>query len=225
MEGFIAAEDFHKLKNEYGILHLLYHRNKNQHRTLKWWKYFNIFHRKIRKIVKPLMDIEDSTDETKILVKRKIVLCEIKRLFGQKIFTKAYFEYNGILALGQFVTLGLALIGNLSKLYCILRNVVGLEGSYEPERAIGHFEVPDDIVDVGEEVDLSKNNDGDGKTFEESQHQDRKRQASQHLEAKDDIKSDSLTIDDIFASGSSKKDKKKKKKKKKTLVDEIFDQG
>ena len=223
MEGFIAAEDFRKLQNEYGILHLLYHRNKNQHRTLKWWKYFNIFHRKIRKIIKALMDIEKSTDKTTMLSKRNVVLCEIRSMFSRKIFTKAYFEYNGILALGQFVTLGLALIGNLSSLYCILRNIGNQEVSKDPGDPSGHFQTPDEIVDIGEEIVLSKNNVAHGGASEESQHEGRKRGTNELSEAKDDVKNENLTIDDIFASSSKKKDKKKKKKK--TPVDEIFDQG
>ncbi|KAK9380330.1 uncharacterized protein V2V93DRAFT_254740 [Kockiozyma suomiensis] len=43
--------DIPVLKNEYEILHLIVHRNNNQHRQAKWWKYVGVVHRNVRKLI------------------------------------------------------------------------------------------------------------------------------------------------------------------------------
>ncbi|KAK9323638.1 hypothetical protein V1517DRAFT_319938 [Lipomyces orientalis] len=43
--------DIRALRNELEILHLIVHRNKNQHRQAKWWKYVSIIHRTVKKLV------------------------------------------------------------------------------------------------------------------------------------------------------------------------------
>ncbi|KAK9365592.1 hypothetical protein V1509DRAFT_632799 [Lipomyces kononenkoae] len=43
--------DLPSLRNELEILHLIVHRNRNQHRQAKWWKYVNIIHRNLKNLV------------------------------------------------------------------------------------------------------------------------------------------------------------------------------
>ncbi|KAJ8100883.1 hypothetical protein POJ06DRAFT_249746 [Lipomyces tetrasporus] len=43
--------DIPALRNELQVLHLIVHRNKNQHRQAKWWKYVSIIHRTVKKLV------------------------------------------------------------------------------------------------------------------------------------------------------------------------------
>ncbi|KAK9374636.1 uncharacterized protein V1513DRAFT_445513 [Lipomyces chichibuensis] len=43
--------DIPALRNELEILHLIVHRNKNQHRQAKWWKYVSIVHRNLKNLV------------------------------------------------------------------------------------------------------------------------------------------------------------------------------
>lgn len=47
------------LLNEYGIIHLLYHRNLNQHRVTRWWSHLDILHRHTRKILLLLEDVDE----------------------------------------------------------------------------------------------------------------------------------------------------------------------
>lgn len=47
------------LLNEYGIIHLLYHRNLNQHRVTRWWSHLDILHRHTRKMLLLLEDIDE----------------------------------------------------------------------------------------------------------------------------------------------------------------------
>ncbi|KAK9344218.1 hypothetical protein V1522DRAFT_410763 [Lipomyces starkeyi] len=43
--------DIPALRNELEVLHLIVHRNKNQHRQAKWWKYVSIVHRNLKNMV------------------------------------------------------------------------------------------------------------------------------------------------------------------------------
>ncbi|KAK9235508.1 hypothetical protein V1525DRAFT_260598 [Lipomyces kononenkoae] len=43
--------DVPSLRNELEILHLIVHRNRNQHHQAKWWKYVSIIHRNLKNLV------------------------------------------------------------------------------------------------------------------------------------------------------------------------------
>lgn len=47
------------LLNEYGIIHLLYHRSLNQHHVACWWSHLDILHRHVRKILLLMEDIDE----------------------------------------------------------------------------------------------------------------------------------------------------------------------
>ncbi|KAK7206007.1 hypothetical protein BZA70DRAFT_277701 [Myxozyma melibiosi] len=49
--------DIPALTKEYKLLHLIVHRNKNQHRQAKWWKYVAIVHRNVRKLISVKQDL------------------------------------------------------------------------------------------------------------------------------------------------------------------------
>ncbi|KAK6455496.1 uncharacterized protein RJT20DRAFT_3170 [Scheffersomyces xylosifermentans] len=127
MTELITQSQTELLTTEYNILHLLYHRGRNQHRITVWWKYLNILHRQVRKIVKLSIDIgRIKSTETKKHKQQQIVDI-VGYLVKRKVFTKAYYEFNGIIALGQFINLGLTLVGNLAKLHEILVGITGVK--------------------------------------------------------------------------------------------------
>lgn len=237
MGDFITSDRRDQLKHEYGILHLIYHRNHNQHRVLIWWKYLNIIHRNIRKILKLLVDLEFIKSPQQIRHKEQQILDIIKYLIKKRVFTKAYYEFNGIIALGQFVTLGLALVGNLSKIYCILQYFKGVDrmckrGIIEEASVLPPEHSGTD--DVGEIVDLNKiSEDLQSKRKFEGDEAKCTKKLKTELNEMDDIfltiepvttnkkVSSENSIDDIF--GDLKEDKKKRKKKKKKKYNEIDD--
>lgn len=47
----LKTADLQILKEESTILKSLYHRNKNQHRRARWWKYLDILKREIVRII------------------------------------------------------------------------------------------------------------------------------------------------------------------------------
>lgn len=126
------------LQQEYAILHLVWHRNKNQHRALHWWRYFNMLHRHVRAIL-----------NAHLLRMPAQVATRIARLRRKKIMDKAYWEFNGIIALGQFVTLGLTLVGALAKIWSILCPA-GVKRAPLAGHQAGVTPIADD--DMGEEV-------------------------------------------------------------------------
>lgn len=237
MEDFVTSDHKDQLKHEYGILHLIYHRNHNQHRVLIWWKYLNIIHRNIRKILKLLIDLELIKNSQKIRQKKQQILDIIKYLIKRKVFTKAYYEFNGVIALGQFVTLGLALLGNLSKIYCILRSFKGVDMICKPniiDEAPVIYSEQSGNDDLGEIIDLDKGSEylQLKRKFAEDESKGTKETGINEI---DDIFSTKKmktkskkkighvdTMDDIFKNLKCSEDKKKKKKKKRNEIDDIF---
>ncbi|KAI5962415.1 RMP1 [Candida pseudojiufengensis] len=124
------SKTFKSLTNEYEILNLLHYRSKNQHHAQNWFKYTNIYVRKLRKILKLQIDINRIKNKIKIEHKKKEIIKLANYLI--KISRQAYWNYNSILVLGQFLTLGLALIGNLAKIYCLLLDIPGVNNGKKP---------------------------------------------------------------------------------------------
>lgn len=153
MDKIIDHGTIDSLINEFEILHLIYHRNYNQHRLQVWWKYFNILHRKLRLISITLLEAVNSKDREVRSKRKDEGLDLICYLFKKNILKRAYFEFNGIIALGQYITLGLALIGSLSKIYCLLNSLIEV---HIPRKLIKTSQVRGTIStidqDIGEEV-------------------------------------------------------------------------
>ncbi|CCC69302.1 hypothetical protein NCAS_0C03120 [Naumovozyma castellii] len=109
-----VSELCQKLHQEYRLLHLVYHRNKNQHHVAVWWKRFNMLKRNCGSVLE--LHLQDRGNKSKI---RYIKLYHLLHSMIKKQLSKTYYEFNGIIALGQFVTLGVVLIGLLSRIYCL----------------------------------------------------------------------------------------------------------
>ncbi|OBA19067.1 hypothetical protein METBIDRAFT_33680 [Metschnikowia bicuspidata var. bicuspidata NRRL YB-4993] len=89
-QQIFSPEIVQKLENEYGILHLICHRNRNQHRVAVWWKDLNQLHRSVRKILRAVYHFEEVT---KYAIKEKLhaealgVACSmIKKRLSQDAF-------------------------------------------------------------------------------------------------------------------------------------------
>ncbi|EJS42703.1 rmp1p [Saccharomyces arboricola H-6] len=106
------------LEQEYRLILLLNHRNKNQHRVAVWYGSFNELKRNCGQIVQLL--------SSRRLQKKSLKDTEWVKLYRllQKALSRQlkrwYWQFNGVIALGQFVTLGctlVALLANLKALY------------------------------------------------------------------------------------------------------------
>jgi ribonuclease MRP protein subunit RMP1 len=102
----MANHALEALQSEVQIIHLLYHRNRNQHRQAKWWKYFSILHRRCMQLAHTPSTTEQTSAVATYLV--------------DKICPVAYRYFHGVLAQGSFVSLGIALVACLAKLRSLL---------------------------------------------------------------------------------------------------------
>ena len=106
------------LKQEYRIILLLNHRNKNQHRAAGWYEAFNEMKRNCGQIVDLLGSRRLQSKRLRDTEWVKLYKLLQRALFRQ--LKKWYWQFNGIIALGQFVTLGctlVALLANMRALY------------------------------------------------------------------------------------------------------------
>ncbi|RCK63311.1 Ribonuclease MRP protein subunit RMP1 [Candida viswanathii] len=116
---------YESLVREYNGLFLLHHKSKNQHHHQKWFTHLNIILRTLRKIIKLQID----TQRTKRDVKRTEFKKKQIVALANKVITvsrDAYWAYNSILALGQYITLGFALVASLAKVYSLMLSIPGV---------------------------------------------------------------------------------------------------
>ena len=148
------GKTYKSLTTEYDTLYLLYHKSKNQHHNQKWFMYLNIMIRTLRKILKLQIDIQRiKKSPKKIEYKKKQIVTLCNKII--KISRDAYWAYNSILALGQFITLGFSLLGSLSKIHSLILNVPGVNGKkLQLIESVSKAEnlVGDDGDDLGEEI-------------------------------------------------------------------------
>ncbi|SGZ55024.1 CIC11C00000005272 [Sungouiella intermedia] len=246
MSAPLPPDKLAKLESEYGILHLIYCRSKNQHRVAVWWRYFSLVHRKVRTILVKFQTMEI----TKLLKKRELLRQEAidtaAYLFKKKVLKKALYEFHGIIALGQFINLGILLVGNVSSIYNILLEMDEVSDKLSlvgPTNLVKSVEEDDD--DMGVEVEMPPM-----KKIFESETTVRVTEATSKLGSisntdldsepimappvKEKKEENAFDIDSLFGDDrkkhkkalkgkKEKKDRKEKKaKKKKNAMDDIF---
>lgn len=178
-----------------------------------------MLHRNVRKILLKLRAVDDTR---KILHRERLrgeAASIARHMVRRGVFSKASYNFNGIIALGQFVTLGMVLVANLSAIHSIL---VELSDEYKPKPAAAVTTAKPDADDIGEEIplryatpttaglqEMPKSVDSTGQLV---------KNAFEYRVSKDILK------------GKEKRDKKQKKKKgkekkktkKRNAIDDIF---
>ncbi|AAS54331.1 AGL160Wp [Eremothecium gossypii ATCC 10895] len=121
-DGTEIRNALRSLQQELRVIHILYHRNKNQHRVATWWKQLNSLKRSVSQVVtvtsKPVRTEADLE-----------ALAGLLRRFAVRQAPAMYYEFNGVIALGQFVTLGVVLVAALARVWALygqLREALGL---------------------------------------------------------------------------------------------------
>lgn len=217
----LTDEHYQELVNEVQILQLINHRNKNQHRLLTWWKYFRLLLSLLKKIV--LLQPEQPDKQLESPQQQQA----IQKMFQKKIFTKCYYEFNGIIALGQFLLLGLALVSSLSKVHEILA----------PYKVVKFTDTVQDTPmdeELGEEVEIGVPENHDTEAMGHLVEKPKPSHTPKNLHQKAapskvyslTPESDSKYPGENKGTGKKRKhdkDKKKKSKKAKTDIDLLFD--
>lgn len=189
---------FLQLRKEFLLLHLVWHRNKNQHRVSAWWKRFNMMKRNCGQVLEILQkpSIEKAGDV--------ISLYKLVNDFNKRQIAKTYRDFNGVIALGQFVTLGVTLIGLLSRVFSTYKLILAffharfqevgcldrISGkTQEIPASLGEDQPYPDMEEIGEEITVIP------------------------------VEATTYNAESILP---SKKVSKKKKKKSKSVIDSIF---
>lgn len=200
------------LQLEYWYIHLVYHRNNNQHRKTRWWRQFNIFKRSINRILRHLN--KGSGHERKKgesvslqdIVEGPQVQSLIKKFLKFQL-PSIYREFQNVLTIGQFVTLAVVLIGLLARCRSLL---LTLQSEKEREREEEGERERETIIDEMSSI----------KTIDEDLGMEVEIQEKQpSIETK--IIDQDVAIMDLVDITDKKKSKKSKKKKK-SAIDDIF---
>lgn len=197
----LPKDKLEKLQTEYAILHLVYHRNYNQHRVALWWRHLNIVHRGVRKVLRGIYEAENAKKiKRREKLQSQVVLTA--NYLVLRVMKRAYYHFNSVIALGQFVNLGFVLVASLSALRLLLMEIEGVGGRNVMEEKI---EVQDD---VGEEV-----------AYEQVSKAPEPVTSIDFLDEAREIKPKKAKTD---KKGDKNSDKKQKKKKKRSAIDDIF---
>jgi ribonuclease MRP protein subunit RMP1 len=117
------------------LLHLTHHRNKNQHRLSKWYKWFSILRRQISKLITELENLEtaETYSSKKYLEESKYVKAARERVevrvafLRERVIGDAYLAFSNLVADNQYSVLGLALLGSLARVQSVLGQLVRIE--------------------------------------------------------------------------------------------------
>ncbi|KAK2761398.1 hypothetical protein FQN54_001920 [Arachnomyces sp. PD_36] len=100
-----------ELKDISSTLHLVYHRNKNQHSNSKWWKWLSLLKRSTLKLIIEAEELDSDIDgaiESRIKART--------RHFLSHVLPKCYLAFSTVTADKQFSTLGVVLIALLARI-------------------------------------------------------------------------------------------------------------
>lgn len=166
-----SDEIYNKLSNEYGILHLIYHRNANQHGSDIWWKDFNILHRKLRMLLALALDCRQLTgggDLRKLtrirwnklgrprigtrhlnarqaqaqIARTHTQILALTRYIRGKLTPGLFRQCYLILQTGQYITLGFALLALISRINYLLGELATAFESAEKPKQIAPSSQP-----------------------------------------------------------------------------------
>ncbi|KAH7579480.1 Hypothetical protein J6896_04875 [Nakaseomyces glabratus] len=207
----LVVDKYIQLHQEYRILHLLNHRNKNQHRVATWWKWFNMLRRSVGDVVEILQPL-GRTKNQKLKDKKdgRFLYRTLHKFFQME--SKLYYSFNNIIKLGQFITLGVVLVGILGRVHSIYHEIFELYK--EQFISIGCLRVPKKNAQIEEAHVTTNDNEELGELIND---------ADVLIEPSALLKQDVIPSENIKNESKSSKDKKKKKKKKKgSAIDDLF---
>lgn len=220
MGTILSQQNVDSLRNEYQLMQLIYHRNLNQHRQARWWRYFNILKRNVLKLLQLFDDLQSMPKITTTIHNKILEICTY--LLRRKIFTKVYYELNTILALGQFIALGFALIAMLARVRTLVLEIKGVDSIHKANveaQAIG--DTHGNLDEIGEEIEPEtklKNEvkEENTKVNNEAQTLEPSNERSENKDTRREVPNERKRTKE------SKSGKPKKKKRAKSAIDDIF---
>ncbi|KAJ5166508.1 uncharacterized protein N7482_005289 [Penicillium canariense] len=93
--------DYQEIRATHAVLHLIYHRNKNQHQRAKWWRWLS-------QLKRTALDL-GSQDASVVMPD------SYKQHLAAHLIPKCYLAFSTVIAENQFSTLGIVLLATLSR--------------------------------------------------------------------------------------------------------------
>lgn len=192
-------ETLDSLRQESYIIHLLYHRNKNQHKNSLWWKHLHI----LKRVVSKVLELELLPNKSEFQWRS---LHSLLRRLTLKQRNKVYYDFNTLIAQGQFLTLGVVLLAAFARVHSVfIRLLVAHSRDFEvfdqpPTNVKFATHTVEQLIneELGEEIIQTTGGLVLPKSFTDSR--------------------DLTTVDHITA----RRTRKKQKKQKKSAIDNIF---
>jgi ribonuclease MRP protein subunit RMP1 len=145
-------EELHSIAQ---ILHLTHHRNKNQHRLVKWYKAFNLLRRHISKLSSELETNITysalSAKAKKTIESREIVEARVTFL-EDVLIEKCYLAFSRLVADNQYAALGLMLLGILARVKRVIEPLRGERDEVMEEVRNEEGLKGDEVLDFGEVI-------------------------------------------------------------------------
>jgi len=148
MKVTFTKDEQEKLQHLSDLLHLFYHRNKNQHRRSVWWRHFSIFRKQVNALLVDVVSFNEVSTTHVARTKKKArepqlrLQVEQRLRFWQDILvSRCQHAFSQVTADGRFAVLGLVLSAALAETCQITGITAVLEdlGQAEVESVLNAF--------------------------------------------------------------------------------------
>ncbi|KAI9757850.1 MAG: hypothetical protein M4579_003286 [Chaenotheca gracillima] len=226
----ITQESIQKLHKTQNLLHLLAHRNKNQHRRSAWWKWFCMLRRGVSRLLSLLDDPTDKAVQERskagklnfearerLKAKRSQEADALMAHLRTHVIPRCWRAFaSGLVADNQFAALGLVLLAELGRVGCVIGlervddSVAPEEGRRGKTEEVGLVEGGDGDVDMDVGVAVERVKEGEGVDVEVDVGHEGKRKEKEKRSVEKERKD------------STPRKKRKKKKREGDDIDELF---
>ncbi|KAK5108292.1 hypothetical protein LTR62_008607 [Meristemomyces frigidus] len=144
----LKSDDVDTLQHFTDVLHLLHHRNKNQHRRSVWWRHFSMFRKRLKQVVLALRSLRATPTTHLARTKKRVEDERIKTILEQSLVVwrdvlvpKWQHAFSQVVADGRFSVLGLVLLGILAEACRLLAITAAFDdlGQEEVEKVLEQF--------------------------------------------------------------------------------------
>ncbi|KAL4818175.1 hypothetical protein BDW67DRAFT_182911 [Aspergillus spinulosporus] len=195
----------------YSMLHLIFHRNRNQHGRTKWWKWLSILKRAVWNLAISLSSSKQGDFRTSAET--------YKQYLADRVLPRCYLAFSVVIADVQFSALGAVLFAILAQ----LSKSTGIAEEFKLPSPVenshnllaSYTGLPTHIDDIGEALSRPAEESEVAKDF----------QLQQPVQPASNKPSTSQTLDTTKLEKKKKMMRKKetKKKRRKNAIDDLFD--
>jgi hypothetical protein len=143
-----------QLLDLYHLVHLLYHRNKNQHRRSLWWRHLNAFRRDLRILSAAAPPADDPPAVLPQPLSLPLSFEPLLRRWARDRVPHWHAAFSRILAERRFVAIGLVLLAALAQAVDILGVRTMMEEEARGLSSAGEAAMAEPAVETLQGVDL-----------------------------------------------------------------------